>query len=121
MILEKSRGNPFFAEEVIRSLIDTRMIYRDGGSWKSQKGAESVAVPESVRSIVLSRVDRLEEDLRRVLEAASVIGRLFRRRVLESVTQRGTDLGRALSELEEDGFIYLGRRSRRRSTHSGTL
>src|SRR5439155_10364490 len=83
LILAKAHGNPFFVEEVVRSLIDTGMVYREEDVWRARAGIEQIAVPESVQSVILSRVDRLERNLRGVLESASVIGRLFRRRLLE--------------------------------------
>ena len=109
LILEKSQGNPFFVEEVIRSLINAGMIYQEGDMWRAREGIESVTVPESIQSIILSRIDRLEQELRYVLQSASVIGRLFRRRLLERVTQQETELERDLWELEDHELIYQER------------
>ena len=109
LIMEKSRGNPFFVEEVVRSLIDSGMVYREDDYWRAGEGIESVAVPESVQSVILSRVDRLEEELKHVLRGASVIGRLFRRRVLARVTQEEVELESALWELEDHALIYQER------------
>jgi class 3 adenylate cyclase/tetratricopeptide (TPR) repeat protein len=109
LILEKAQGNPFFVEEVVRSLIVSGLIYREGEVWKAREGIESVAVPDSVQSVILSRVDRLEPDLRGVLESASVIGRVFRPRLLESMTHGSGDLNRALWELERQSLIYQER------------
>src|SRR5262249_21381583 len=61
----------------------------------------------SVQALILSRVDRLEEGLKRVLHVASVVGRLFRRRLLEQLDVPGLDA--ALWELEEQGLIYQER------------
>src|SRR5205814_9197134 len=85
LILTKSRGNPFFVEEVVRSLIDAGMVYRQGEVWQAREGIETVSVPESIQSMIASRVDRLRPELKRVLQSASVIGRLFRPRLLEVV------------------------------------
>ena len=109
MILEKAHGNPFFVEEVVRSLIDSEAVYHDGDVWTAAEGIESVTVPETVQGIVLSRVDRLEDELRHVLQSASVIGRVFRRRVLERVATQSSDIEQALWELEDRALIYQGR------------
>ncbi|MAF10083.1 hypothetical protein CMK11_06485 [Candidatus Poribacteria bacterium] len=109
MILEKAHGNPFFVEEVVRSLIDSGVVYNDGNVWTAAAGIESVTVPETVQSIALSRVDRLEAELRHVLQSASVIGRVFRRRVLERVATQSSDIEQALWELEDHALIYQGR------------
>ncbi|HEY1297074.1 MAG TPA: AAA family ATPase [Chloroflexota bacterium] len=109
LILEKAQGNPFFVEEVIRALIDAGVVYRDGDGWCARPEIAGVAVPASIQSVILSRVDRLQEDTRHVLQSASVIGRVFRRRVLARVAQREADLDRTLWELEERALIYEGR------------
>jgi class 3 adenylate cyclase/tetratricopeptide (TPR) repeat protein len=109
MILDKAHGNPFFVEEVVRSLIDSGVVYRDGGAWVASEDISSVTVPDTVQSVVLSRVDRLDAELRHVLQSASVIGRVFRRSVLERVATQSTDIEQALWELEDHALIYQGR------------
>jgi predicted ATPase len=68
-------------------------------------------VPDTVQSVVLSRVDRLDAELRHVLQTASVIGRVFRRSVLERVATQSTDIEQALWELEEHALIYQAHRA----------
>jgi class 3 adenylate cyclase/tetratricopeptide (TPR) repeat protein len=109
MILEKSQGNPFFVEEVVRSLIDTGMVYREGDKWRAHEDIDSVKLPESIQSVLLSRIDRLEEKLKHVLQSASVIGRLFRRRLLEYTTKKEAELESDLWKLQDLAFIYQER------------
>src|SRR5262249_22066425 len=109
LTLEKAQGNPFFVEEVVRPLIEAGAVYRDEHGWRARPELGDVAVPESIQGVILSRVDRLQEDTRRVLQSASVIGRVFRRRLLAHVTDRQDDLDRALWELEDRSLIYEGR------------
>src|SRR5262249_11840760 len=108
-ILERARGNPFFVEEVVRSLIDAGLVYREGEVWRTREEIRSVTVPESVQSVILSRVDQLDRNTRHLLENASVIGRLFRRRVLERVTGQNAWLEGAFWEAEERGLVYQER------------
>ena len=105
-ILSRAQGNPFFVEEVVRSLIDADLVYHDGAVWRARAEIAAVAVPESIQSVILSRVDRLEAEAKHVLQSASVIGRLFRRRLLEHLAQQETELDRALAELEDRQLIY---------------
>jgi len=49
LILTKSEGNPFFVEEVIRSLIDSGIVYREGEVWAAKAEIESLAVPDTMR------------------------------------------------------------------------
>jgi tetratricopeptide (TPR) repeat protein/regulation of enolase protein 1 (concanavalin A-like superfamily) len=108
-ILQKSGGNPFFVEEVVRSLIASGMVYQEGEVWRAREGIEKATVPESIQGVILSRVDRLEQNLKRVLQSAAVIGRLFRRRLLEHTAREATALERDLWELEEQALIYQER------------
>ena len=63
-------------------------------------------MPENVRNVILSRVDRLDGRLKGVLAAAAVIGRLFQRQVLQSLIDTEIDLHDTLSELEDRSLIY---------------
>jgi len=106
MILRMSEGNPFFIEEVIRSLIDRDLVYREGERWRAREGVSEVDVPDTIQGVVLARVDRLEAEAKAVLQCASVIGRLFKYRLLEHLTQQERDLDRCLSEFEERDLVY---------------
>ena len=106
MILTKSEGNPFFIEEVIRSLIDRELVYREGDRWKAKREIEDIDVPDTIQSVLLSRVDRLEAETKYVLQCASVIGRLFHYRVLEHLAQHERNLEEHLSQLEEQELVY---------------
>jgi len=106
MILRKSEGNPFFIEEVIRSLIDRDLVYREGDRWVARAEISDINVPDTIQSVVLSRVDRLQAEARYVLQCASVIGRLFKYRLLEHLAHQERDLDRHLSEFEARDLVY---------------
>ena len=108
-ILNRAQGNPFFIEEIIRSLIEHGSLYREGEEWRARPDIESIDVPDSVQSVILSRVDRLSEDARHTLQTAAVIGRLFGRRVLEAATEQTANLGSVLDELAERAVVYQER------------
>ena len=109
-ILEKSEGNPFFIEEVIRSLIEQDMIYHDNDRWRARSEIVNINVPDTIQSVLLSRVDRLQAEARYVLQCASVIGRLFKYRLLEHLTTQERDLNRYISEFEDRELVYEERR-----------
>jgi DNA-binding SARP family transcriptional activator len=108
-LLEKAGGNPFFLEEVVRALIDAGVIRQEGSAGRAREALTDLAIPESLQILFLSRVDRLEPELKEILQAASVIGRLFPRRLLEYTSGQTSDLDRLLWELEERGLIYQER------------
>ncbi len=86
-ILKRADGNPFFVEEVIRMLIDRGAIVRQGDQWVATSAVEGIEIPETLQGLLLARIDRLPEDAKRTLRVASVIGRQFSVKVLESVLQ----------------------------------
>ena len=106
-ILEKSVGNPFFIEEVVRTLIGNgtvtaaeRMV--DGEKqryWRASSESADFEIPDNLQSLLAARLDRLEEGTRATLQMASVIGRSFYRRVLQAVADGGGQLDQHVSML----------------------
>lgn len=107
-ILEKAAGNPFYLEEVIRSLRDDGAIVRDleqPGRWRATAKIKGISVPDSLQSAILARIDRLTEDARQALQMASVIGRRFQVQVLSSLARAEAELQTWLSKLERSDLI----------------
>ncbi|CAN5579866.1 hypothetical protein BH23CHL7_BH23CHL7_23050 [soil metagenome] len=84
-ILARADGNPFFVEEVVRMLVDGGMIARSGDQWIATDEIGRVEIPSTLHGLLLARIDQLPEAAKRSLRVASVIGRQFPVRVLESV------------------------------------
>jgi class 3 adenylate cyclase/tetratricopeptide (TPR) repeat protein len=76
-ILEKAEGNPFYIEEVLRSLMEQGLVVKKNGHWQSAKEIHDIALPDTLAALITARLDRLEETTRYVLQAAAVIGREF--------------------------------------------
>ena len=108
-ILAKAQGNPLFLEELVRDLVDSGVIFRAGDGWRGHAGQSSATVPETIQSVVLSRVDRLDEAQRLGLQAASVFGRIFRPALLAEVAPATIDLTAVLASLAAQGYIHLER------------
>jgi class 3 adenylate cyclase/tetratricopeptide (TPR) repeat protein len=102
VIVRKAEGNPFFLEEIVRSLIDTGAVVRDPttGRWQTTAQVETVTIPDTVQGVIMARVDRLDEDVRRVLRMAAVIGRSFLYRVLRAIADTDRGLDQHLTELQ---------------------
>ena len=107
LILRKAEGNPFFVEEVVRSLIDQGAIERDetGLHWQAVKKVESLDIPDNLQALLIARIDRLEESTRHVLQLAAVIGRSFYYRVLQAIADAYAELDRQLSTLQRVELI----------------
>ena len=76
-ILERAEGNPFYLEEIVRRLIDGGLLERQGDRWIAAAGIEDVEIPDTVQAVLASRIDLLDPLDKRVLQAASVVGRVF--------------------------------------------
>jgi class 3 adenylate cyclase/tetratricopeptide (TPR) repeat protein len=76
-ILGHAEGNPFFLEEIIRQLIDKGVVVRAGDRWRATSGVQEVAIPDTIQGVLAARIDLLEPEEKRALQAASVVGRVF--------------------------------------------
>jgi class 3 adenylate cyclase/tetratricopeptide (TPR) repeat protein len=86
MILEKSAGNPFFVEEVVRALIETGALVKDrSGQWRVVYKMETVELPDTIHGLIISRIDRLLEADRRILQVASVVGTTFSSNIVKEI------------------------------------
>jgi predicted ATPase len=98
LVFEKTRGNPFFAEEVIKSLKEEEVIHREKNRW-SIREVSRIEFPETVKSVVKARVDRLDEECQNALTFASFIGNDFTCEALAAVT--GIEENRLLEVIEK--------------------
>lgn len=107
LILQKAEGNPFFMEEVIRSLIDMGAIVRNEamGAWRITTYVEEITIPNTIRGVIMARIDRLDEDVKELLKVASVIGRSFFYRVLRTIAEAEDKLDEHLAELQRIELI----------------
>ena len=85
LALAKTQGNPLFAEEITNYLVERGQIQRKGSEVFYNSGANKSALPVTLENLLLERFDRLDEDSRLVLEAASVIGPTFSRELVGEV------------------------------------
>jgi ABC-type oligopeptide transport system substrate-binding subunit/class 3 adenylate cyclase len=84
-LLEAAGGNPFFLEELVRSLVDAGALVPDDGGWRYEHDP-GFELPPTVEKVVLARIDRLDPGTRNVLVAASVLGRHFGLPLLAGLT-----------------------------------
>jgi predicted ATPase/class 3 adenylate cyclase len=104
-ILERAEGNPFYVEEILRSLIDEGSLFRDptSGRWQVTGDGLDVRLPSTLHGVIAARIDRLPGEARRVLQWASVIGRSFFYPFLSAIVQDApflTDAGENRAALD---------------------
>ena len=77
IIADRAAGNPFFAEEMVRELVQRGVLAGEHGGYVCDTNATEVTVPATVQAAIAARIDRLSTPARRTLTAASVIGARF--------------------------------------------
>ena len=111
LLLSKASGNPFFIGQVVRALMDTGALVQDDvGQWRFVETDVAVELPDTVHGIIISRVDRLAERDRRLLQAASVVGRVFALETLDGVIhalEGGDGIEDRLGNMEALGLIEI--------------
>jgi len=98
LVYEKTRGNPFFAEEVVESLKEEDIICREKNKWKIREVSE-IELPETVKNVVNARISRLDEDCQKVLTWASFVGNDFTLEAMCAVT--GMEKSKLLASMDK--------------------
>jgi len=91
LIFDESQGYPFFVEQVYRHLIEEGKVFDEAGQFRTNIEIAENEVPDNVRLIVGRRLERLDENVKRTLTAAAVIGRSFSFRLLTAVCDIDVD------------------------------
>ena len=103
LIVERAEGNPFYLEEMVRSLIANGVLVRDDSGWSCTAEAAFVEVPVTIQGLLLSRLDRLSAISRQVIQEAAVIGASFDQRLLRMVS--GDQAAEAVLEMLVDAEL----------------
>ena len=98
-ILDQSEGNPFFVEELIRTLIEEGALRREGERWIATGEVSGIAIPATLRGLIAARIDRLPPAAKGVLQRAAVIGRFVSYRALRSLDDSDGHLDRSIGQL----------------------
>jgi predicted ATPase len=106
LIFDQSQGNPFFVEEVYRHLIEDGKVFDAVGQFRPDLKIDESDVPENVRLIIGRRLERLDENEKRVLAAAAVIGRSFSFQLLTGISLVDVDeLFTVIEKAQQMGII----------------
>jgi tetratricopeptide (TPR) repeat protein len=106
LIFEESQGYPFFVEEVYRHLVEEGKLFDAAGQFHAELKLDESDVPENVRLIISRRLERLDENEKRALAAAAVIGRGFSFQLLTAISQIDVDeLFTVIEKTQQMGII----------------
>jgi adenylate cyclase len=103
----RTAGNPFFAEEIVRSLVGSGTLQGAKGAYRLTAPLEALEVPDTVNAVLAARIDRLAEREKQLLQTAAVIGKEFSEPVLAAVANLPTaELTNSLAALTNTEFIH---------------
>jgi serine/threonine protein kinase/tetratricopeptide (TPR) repeat protein len=106
LIVAKADGNPFFIEELLKSLLESGALQRQNDQYSIATTLRQIHLPETIQDVIMTRIGRLEESSRRALQLASVIGREFAVNLLETISNLPVPLGDCLQKLKALELIY---------------
>ena len=106
-IIERAQGNPFFLEELINALVERGDFEGEKGAYRLKGGIDTIPLPSTIQAVVAARIDRLEENAKKVLEIASVVGREISISILDFVTGLSpSELSEAAQHLRQAELLY---------------
>ena len=106
LILNRTSGNPLYMEELTHSLLENGSIQKKDHQFVLSGKASDIQIPDTIQGIIAARMDRLEDNLKRTMQVASVIGRDFAFRILQTITGLREELKAYLLNLQGLEFIY---------------
>jgi class 3 adenylate cyclase/tetratricopeptide (TPR) repeat protein len=101
------RGNPFFLEETVRTLVETNTLAGERGQYRLIRPLQAIQVPSTVQAILAARIDRLAPEDKNLLQVASVVGRDVPFALLQVIADLPDEsLHRGLDHLQRAEFVY---------------
>ena len=106
-IIERAQGNPFFLEELVNALVERGDFEGEKGAYRLKGGIDTIPLPSTVQAVIAARIDRLEENAKKVLEIASVVGREISISILDAVAGLApAELSEAVQHLRQAELLY---------------
>ena len=105
LILKKAEGNPFFVEEVIRSLLDSKLVVRQDDHWRATREIETIAIPDTLAGVIGARLDRLDDESKHAAQTAAVIGREFQHAILADISDAPAAVDASMLNLQKREIV----------------
>ena len=107
LLIGRTEGNAFFLEESVQTLVETKSVVGERGAYRLVKDVQQIHVPVTVQALLAARIDRLPPEEKRLLQAASVIGKDIPLVLLRATVEDGDEeLHRRLADLQTAEFLY---------------
>jgi len=106
-LASRALGNPYFIEELVRSLVESGNLAGQRNAYRLVKPLETQTLPRTVQAVLAARIDRLSDSAKQVLQTASVIGQEFEVVILRQAADLpGAELDACLHALQDVEFFY---------------
>ena len=102
-VYRETEGNPFFVEEVCKTLIEEGKLYFAGGTWR-RSDIRTVLIPQSIRAAILSRIEKLPDAIQEMLRSAAILGQEFDLAALQAMGAWGSS---ERSEWDEETLLDM--------------
>jgi class 3 adenylate cyclase/tetratricopeptide (TPR) repeat protein len=110
LLIDRTQGNPFFIEESVRALVETRALTGERGAYRLAGPIQSLQLPATAQAILAARIDRLAPEDKRMLQAAAVVGKDVPFPLLEAIAEEPEGrLRESLGRLQAAEFLYEAR------------
>ncbi|HEU5143421.1 MAG TPA: adenylate/guanylate cyclase domain-containing protein, partial [Solirubrobacterales bacterium] len=107
LLHERTAGNPFFIEEIVRALVEAGNLEGERGAFRLVCPVEDTGVPATVQAVLAARIDRLDPAAKALVQAASVAGKEVPEQTLARIVAAEPEaIGERLRELIDAGFLY---------------
>ena len=107
LLITRTEGNPFFLEESVRTLIETKVLAGERGGHRLTRAPESLQIPPTAQAILAARIDRLLPEDKRLLQAAAVVGKDVPFALLQATADDpDVSLHEGLARLQGAEFLY---------------
>jgi class 3 adenylate cyclase/tetratricopeptide (TPR) repeat protein len=101
------RANPFFLEETVRTLVETKALAGERGRYRLTQPVQAIQIPPTVQTMLAARIDRLPPEDKRLLQVASVVGKDVPFALLQAIAELPDEaLRRGLDHLQAAEFLH---------------
>ena len=107
LLIARTEGNPFFLEESVRTMVETRVLQGERGAYRLTQALPTIQVPATVQAVLAARIDRLPPEEKHLLQTAAVIGTEVPLPLLQTIAdlpEEGLQCG--LAHLQAAEFLY---------------
>jgi class 3 adenylate cyclase/tetratricopeptide (TPR) repeat protein len=110
LLIDRTEGNPFFLEESVRTLVETKALAGGRGAYHLARTSQTLQIPATAQAMLAARIDRLASEDKRLIQIASVIGKDVPFTLLQAIFEGSEEsLRHGLANLQGAEFLYEAR------------